>query len=37
MAMIKGQREKLNGDGDNGGDGALSIRVLQRLNARRQR
>jgi hypothetical protein len=37
MASIKGQWEKLDGDGDNGSDGALNIRVLQRLNARRQR
>jgi hypothetical protein len=37
MARIKCQREKLNDGGDNGGDGALNIRVFQRLNARRQR
>jgi hypothetical protein len=37
MARTKGQSEKLDDDGDNGGDGALNIRVLQRLNAIRQR
>jgi hypothetical protein len=30
-------RERLDGGGDNGGDGALDIRVLQKLNVRRQR
>jgi hypothetical protein len=33
MARTKGQSEKLDGDGDE----ALNIRVLQRLNAIRQR
>jgi hypothetical protein len=37
MARTKGQSEKLDGGGDNGGNGALNIRVFQRLNARRQR
>jgi hypothetical protein len=37
MVRIKCQREKLDDDDDNGGDEALNIRVLQRLNVRRQR
>jgi hypothetical protein len=37
MVQIKCQREKLDDRDDNGGDGALNIRFLQRLNVRRQR